>query len=129
MVREDVVGVAVWNAVERRLKMLENLLSTQVDTAVPSLASCPDDSSVIDLALSDEDTVEFSPSLPSFEVLDTDDCAKVRFPNDVSTEVLDAHLRHHLSDQGGISPIVRSWCIDKFCEIYPDAPCADFNFI
>lgn len=109
--------------------MLEKLLSTQVDTTVPSLASCSDDSSVIDLALSDEDTVEFSPSLPSFEILDTDDCAKVRFPKDVPTEVLDAHLRHHFSDQGGISPIVRSWCIDKFREMYPDTPYADFNFI
>lgn len=95
---------------ERRLKMLEKLLSTQVNTVAPSLASCPDDSSVIDLNLPNEDT-------------------KVRFPENIPTEVLDAHLRHHLSGQGAISPIVRSWCIDKFRETYPDAPCADFNFI
>ncbi|XP_043587574.1 uncharacterized protein LOC122569949 [Bombus pyrosoma] len=43
---------------ERRLKKLEKLLSTQLSTVAPTSASSPNGSSVIDLTLSDEDTIE-----------------------------------------------------------------------
>jgi hypothetical protein len=29
----------------------------------------------------------------------------------------------------GNFPVVRSWCIQKFCELNPGAPCFDFDFI
>jgi hypothetical protein len=94
-----------------------------------SLASHPDNSSVIDLTLSDEDTVELPSNSPSIEVLNTDDCPKVRFPEEIPAEILDAFLRHYCSGKRGISPVVRSWCIQMFCELHPDAPCFDFDFI
>ena len=86
--------------------MLKEQFSTQVNTVSPSSAMCPDDPLFVDLTQSDEDTVEYLPNPPSIEVLDTDACAKVRFPEEVPAEALDAHWRHHSS--GGISPIVRS---------------------
>ena len=47
-------------------------------------------------------TIENLPSPPSIEVLDTDAWAKVRFPDKVPAEVLDAHWHHHSSGQGGV---------------------------
>jgi hypothetical protein len=71
-----------------------------------SSASHSDNSSVIDLTLSDEDTVELPPNSPSIEVLNTDDCPKVRFPEEIPAEILDAFLRHYYSGKRGISPVV-----------------------
>lgn len=67
----------------------------------PTLASSPNGSSVIDLTLSHENTIEFPPSSTFIEILNTDVCGKVRFPEEVRAEILDAHLRHHSSGQGG----------------------------
>ena len=86
---------------ERR-KMLKEQLSIQVDTVSPSSAMCPDDPLFVDVTQFDEDPVENLPSPPSIEVLDTDACAKVRFPEEVPAEVLDAHWHHHSSGQGGV---------------------------
>jgi hypothetical protein len=83
---------------ERKLKKLEKLLSTQVDTAARTSASSPNDPSATDPTLSNEDTIKLPPSSPFIEVPDTDVCAKVRIPEEVPDEVPDAHLHHHSSD-------------------------------
>ncbi|XP_043603786.1 uncharacterized protein LOC122576933 [Bombus pyrosoma] len=89
---------------ERRLKMLKELLSTQVGTAPPSSASCPDNSPIVDPTPSDKENVEPSPRSPPFKVLDTDDRAKVRPLEDAPGEIPEAHMRQHSSGQGGTSP-------------------------
>jgi hypothetical protein len=101
----------------------------QTDIVTSPLVSHPDSSLVVDLTLSDEDTVELQPSSPPIEVLDTDDCPRVRLPEEIPAEVLDAHVFHHYSDEEGISPVVHSWCIQKFCELNPGAVCFHFDFI
>lgn len=53
----------------------------------------------------------------------------VRFLDEIPAEVLDAYLRHFYSGEREISPVVRSWCIKKFCELNPGAPYFDFDFI
>ena len=50
-----------------------------VTTPSPS----PDGLSVIDLTFSDEDTLESPPSSPMAEVIDTNACAKARFPEEI----------------------------------------------
>lgn len=107
---------------------LETLLS--MENVAPAPASSVEDCSAIDPTFSDEDTVESPPRSPPIEVVDTDVCARIRFPEEASDEVLNAHPRHYSSGQGGPPPpVARSWCINKFREMYPDAPCDDFDFI
>jgi hypothetical protein len=94
-----------------------------------TLASDPDGPLVVDLTLSDEDTIELPPNSPSIEALNTDDCPRIRFPEEIPAEILDAYLRNYYSGERAISAVVRSWCIQMFCELHPDAPCFDFDFI
>jgi hypothetical protein len=108
---------------------LEGPLPIQADIVASPSVSQPNSSVVVDLALSDEDTVVLQPSSPPIEVLDTGDCPKVGLPGEIPAEVLDAHVFHHYSGEKGIFPVVRSWCIQKFCELNPGAPCFDFDFI
>jgi hypothetical protein len=56
---------------------------------------------------------------PSIEFLVTDECAKVRLPKEILSAVLDAHVRHHLTGRGWVSPVVRAWCMDMFRRMYP----------
>ncbi|XP_043603780.1 uncharacterized protein LOC122576930 [Bombus pyrosoma] len=104
---------------ERRLKKLKELLSTQVGTAAPSSASCPDNYPIADPTPSDKDIVEPSPSSPPFEVLDTDNRAKIRPPEDAPAEIPEAHMRHHSSGQGQLPcrwflhPATRTFCSAK----------------
>jgi hypothetical protein len=81
--------------------MLKELLSIWIGTAAPSSSSCAENSSIVDSTLPVEDTVELSPNSP-FEVLDTNDCTKVRLPGEVPVEILEAHVRHHFSGRGEI---------------------------
>lgn len=84
---------------------------------------------VVDSTLSDENTLELLPSSPVVEVVDTDACAKVRFPEEIPDRMLEAYLRHHSLGQGGTCPGVLSWCLNKFNEMYPDALRMNFEFI
>lgn len=94
----------------------------------PTPLSNLEDPSVVDLIFSDEDTLELPPGSSMVEVVDTDTCAEVRFPEEIPDQVLEAYLRHHSSGQGSTCPDVLSWCLDRFREMYPDAPCVDFDF-
>lgn len=110
-------------------KKNKGLGSEQIDVMASTSASDPDGSLVVDLTLSDEDTIELPSGFPSIEVLDTDNCQRVRFLDEIPAEVLDAYLRHFYSGERGISPVVRMWCIKKFYELNPGAPYFDFDFI
>ena len=70
----------------------------------PTPTSSLEDSSVIDLTFSYDDTLELPPCSPPIEVVDTYACVKICFPEEIPDEVLGVHLRHHFSGQGGISP-------------------------
>jgi hypothetical protein len=102
---------------------LERRFPIQADTAASPSVSHLNSSFVIDVALFDQNTVEPPPSSPPIEVLDTDKCPRVWLPEEIPAEVLDAHVLHHYSGEKGISPVVRSWCIQKFCELNPGVPC------
>jgi hypothetical protein len=108
---------------------LEGPLPIQADIVASPSVSQPNNSVVVDLALSDEDTVVLQPSSPPVEVLDTSDCPKVRLPGEIPAEVLDAHMSHHYAGEKGISLVVRSWCVQKFWELNPGVSFFDFDFI
>jgi hypothetical protein len=114
---------------EQKLRKLERQRSAQIGTVASTSASDPDGPLVVVLTLSDKDTVQLPPNSPSIKVLNTDDCPRVRFPEEIPAEILDAYLRHYYSGKRGISPDMRSWCIQMFCELHPDAPCFGFDFI
>jgi hypothetical protein len=113
------------------------LLSAWIDAANLLSSSFPGDPPVVDFTLSEKDTTGLPPCPPSVEFLITDECVEVRLPEEIPAEMLDAHIRHHLCGQGGISTIVRLWCMNMFRQIYPeesfapgaDASCFDFDFI
>jgi hypothetical protein len=70
----------------------------------------------------------------SVEFLITDSSAKVRLPAEIPAEVFNAHVHHHLAGHGEVSPIVRSWCIGVFRQIYPakdfpDVSCNNFDIL
>jgi hypothetical protein len=117
---------------ERRPLMRKQFLSGWIAAANPPLPSSSDDPPIIYLPLSDEDTTEFPPCMPSIEFLLTDKYAKVRLPEEIPAKVLAVHVHHHLSGQGRVSLDVRAWCMDIFRQIYPeehfpDVPCLDFD--
>jgi hypothetical protein len=105
------------------------LLEELCDIDVDSLGSSSDNSAVVDESFFDAETVILEWDFPLFEAVDTDRCAKVRFSDEIPEEVLEAHLRHHTSGERGISPAVRYWCMRKFSELYPGAPCSDFDLV
>lgn len=84
---------------------------------------------IVDESSLDAESVVLEWEPPLVEVIDTDRCVKVRFANEIPAEVLEAHLRHHASGRKGISPVVRYWCMRKFSELYPGAPCFDFDLV
>ncbi|XP_050584724.1 uncharacterized protein LOC126919447 [Bombus affinis] len=114
----------------RVLKRLRGSTSMEGGNGVVTTPSpSPDGPPVIDLTFSDEDTLELPPSSPVVEVIVTDACAKVRFPEEIPDEVLEAYLRHHSLGQGGICPDALSWCLDRFSEMCPDASYMNFQFV
>lgn len=125
-------GGAKYHEQKRRPYMLKEFLSTWVNAL--NLPSIPrsDSPLLVHLTLSDEDTTELPPCPSCVEFLITDHCGKIRLPSKIPAETLSAYVRHHFSDQGGISPIVRSWYMSMFCQMYPsedfsDVPCHNFN--
>ncbi|XP_068987603.1 uncharacterized protein [Bombus flavifrons] len=84
---------------------------------------------IADESFSDAETVVLEWEPPLVEVIDTDRCVNVRFANEIPVEVLEAHLRHHASGRKGISSVVRYWCMHKFSELRPGAPCFDFDLV
>ncbi|XP_076477815.1 uncharacterized protein LOC143303185 [Bombus vancouverensis nearcticus] len=86
-----------------------------------------DDLVTFDENFFDAETVILEREPPLVEIVDTERCVKVRFANEIPEEVLEAHLRHHASGRKGISPVVRYWCMREFSELYPGAPCFDFD--
>jgi hypothetical protein len=114
---------------QKELMELEGPLPIQADIVDSPSVSQPNSSVVVDFALSDKDTVVLQPSSPPVEVLDTSDCPKIRLPGKIPAEVLDAHVSHHYAGEKGISPVVRSWCVQKFWELNPGASFFDFEFI
>lgn len=85
--------------------------------------------SLADESFSDVETVVLEWEPPLVEAIDTDRCVKVRFADEIPVEVLEAHLRHHASGRKGISPVVRYWCMCKFSELCPGAPCFNFDLV
>ncbi|XP_050494824.1 uncharacterized protein LOC126875941 [Bombus huntii] len=83
----------------------------------------------VDESFFDAETVVLEWEPPLVEVVDTDRCVKVRFANEIPGEVLEAHLRHHVSGRKGISPVVRYWCMRESSELCPGAPCFDFDLV
>lgn len=84
------------------------------------------------MILSDENITELHSCPPSIEYLITDECATVRLSEEIPIEALGAHVHHHISGPGGVSPVVRAWCMDMFRQLYPgehfpDVPCLDFD--
>jgi hypothetical protein len=110
-------------------ELLEELCDIDIDYLGFLSESSSDNSAVVSESFFDAETVILEWDFPLFEVVDTDRCAKVRFPDKVPEEVLEAHLRHHASGERGISPVARYWCLHKFSELYPGAPCFDFDLI
>jgi hypothetical protein len=89
--------------------MCKQFLSVWIAAENHFLPSFSDDPPIIDLSLSDDETTGLSPCPSSIEFLITDECAKVRLPEEIPSEVLGVHVRHHLSGRGGVSPVVRAW--------------------
>ncbi|XP_050493594.1 uncharacterized protein LOC126875015 [Bombus huntii] len=88
-----------------------------------------DDLVTFDENFFDAETVVLEREPPLVEIVDTDRCVKVRFANEIPEEVLEAHHRHHASGRKGISPVVGYWCMREFSELYPGAPCFDFDLV
>ncbi|XP_076475330.1 uncharacterized protein LOC143302808 isoform X1 [Bombus vancouverensis nearcticus] len=105
---------------------LEELFNIGAE-AVSKLAF--DDLVTFDENFFDAETVVLEREPPLVEIVDTDRCVKVRFANEIPEEVLEAHLPHHASGRKGISPVVRYWCMREFSELYPRAPCFDFDLV
>jgi hypothetical protein len=100
--------------------MRKQFSSAWIAVANHPLPSSPDNSPIIDLTLSDEETMELPPRQPPIEFLITDKSAKVRLPERIPSEVLGAHVRHHLLGRAGVLPVVRAWCMDMFPRMYPE---------
>ena len=66
------------------LKRLGSSTSIEGSNGVVTIPSpSPDGPPVIDLTFSGEDTLELPPSSPVVEVVDTNACAKARFPDEI----------------------------------------------
>ncbi|XP_060819609.1 uncharacterized protein LOC132909032 isoform X2 [Bombus pascuorum] len=117
---------------KRRACMLKEVLPAFLNAPNPASTQRSSSPPLVDLMLSDENTAELSPCPSPVEFLVTDHCAKVWLSSKIPVEILNAHVRHHISGEGGVSPIVRSWCMDVFHQMYlaedfPDMPSYDFN--
>lgn len=112
-------------------ELLEELcdIDIDIDIDVDALDFSSESNSAADESFFDAETIILEWDDPPLEVVDTDRCVKMRFPDEVPEEVLEAHLRHYTSGKRGISPVVRHWCMCKFSELYPGAPCFDFDLV
>ncbi|XP_043588298.1 uncharacterized protein LOC122570267 [Bombus pyrosoma] len=90
----------------RESMLLEGPSSIQAGEMASSSVSHSGSFPVVDLTLFDEDTVELPPSSPPIEVLDANNCAKIRFPKEIPAEVLDDYLRNHRSGEKWVLPTV-----------------------
>lgn len=112
--------------------MPKEVLPAFLSTPNPASTQRSSSPSLVDFTLSGEDTAELSPCPSPVELLVTDHCAKVWLSSKIPVEILNAHVSHHISGVGGVSPIVRSWCMDVFhqkyfAEDFSDMPSYDFN--
>ncbi|XP_050600664.1 uncharacterized protein LOC126928866 [Bombus affinis] len=117
---------------KRRACMPKEVLPAFLSTPNPASTQRSSSPSLVDFTLSGEDTAELSPCPSPVELLVTDHCAKVWLSSKIPVEILNAHVSHHISGVGGVSPIVRSWCMDVFhqkyfAEDFSDMPSYDFN--
>lgn len=112
--------------------MLKEVVPAFLSTTNPASTQRSSSPPLVDFTLPEEDIAELSPCPSPVELLVTDHCAKVWLSSKIPVEILNAHVRHHISGAGGVSPIVRSWCMDVFHQMYlvedfPDVPSYDFN--
>ncbi|XP_003487152.1 uncharacterized protein LOC100740331 [Bombus impatiens] len=117
---------------KKRTCMLKEVVPAFLSTTNPASTQRSSSPPLVDFTLPEEDIAELSPCPSPVELLVTDHCAKVWLSSKIPVEILNAHVRHHISGAGGVSPIVRSWCMDVFHQMYlvedfPDVPSYDFN--